>query len=841
MPSLDMHALDTADPAVAEQARAQLTSFTALLQSLTQVGGAPGTEEATASSSGGPPLAAEASQASSGSGPLLPPSVLVPPVGTSGAAGATFRELLLHRHIPSQLAAYLLDAFTRPDIDALWPGGVSDTSGLTPPSTMRSSRYARRTVDTMFSAGSSLAGTPQARADVAAEAAAGGGGDGGGDLATTPRSHSLTSRQLQQHSPGPRTTPQGSVPRSLAAGSAGATPSSAGAGAAVLPAELSAWCVPLGSSAWKAALDKPGVLHALQLLLSMAAGHEPTAQQIVSAPPPIVPDISSPLHTPREADTSTSGALSPGRGAYGLLAGASASASGVMSSPLLHLLHLMEGVAGGAVIAPLAESLLDTLAAASPTTQGQPSSQPAGSSSGAPAPATTSVAAAVASIRDATKARMRELAQRRRQAMLTSMGMSPSRPSEGQAASVPGAGAEGRSGTVTPLEGTTPTGVRMQQGGRAGSLTWSPGDLGSTPGTGAPTPPGPGEGPSGVMAAGSVQVGFQVGGEAASSGAGAGEDATPGGAAAGAAATPPPLGLLPASSPGGTPSPAPGTTPRTPGGPPSARGGPLSSLVLSPHSPAGSQLAAELAALEAEEEEGEEVGGEERCMVCREGYRLRPRELLCAYVYCKALHIPTVSTSSASSGSGSTSAAAAALEAALSTPGGHPALFMPPGSPCAAVYSTVTHFNLIHASCHAAARSADASLRAPKREWDGATLRNGDVSCHAAMLLDVSCCATGASGSSRCLQKYVDGIAMIAWPWDVGWLSRIAPPPPCRFAATTCCPSWLGQSQTPHMRLPLQVTGTSCSSWHLLCHTLPSCSPAPPRLPLLPQPQGAPW
>ena len=41
------------------------------------------------------------------------------------------------------------------------------------------------------------------------------------------------------------------------------------------------------------------------------------------------------------------------------------------------------------------------------------------------------------------------------------------------------------------------------------------------------------------------------------------------------------------------------------------------------------------------------------------------------------------------------------------------------------VHMTVTHFNLIHINCHAAARRADSALRVPKREWEGATLRNG--------------------------------------------------------------------------------------------------------------------
>ena len=42
----------------------------------------------------------------------------------------------------------------------------------------------------------------------------------------------------------------------------------------------------------------------------------------------------------------------------------------------------------------------------------------------------------------------------------------------------------------------------------------------------------------------------------------------------------------------------------------------------------------------------------------------------------------------------------------------------------------VSHFNLIHTSCHQAARVADSGLRAPKREWEGATLRNGETLCN---------------------------------------------------------------------------------------------------------------
>ena len=64
-------------------------------------------------------------------------------------------------------------------------------------------------------------------------------------------------------------------------------------------------------------------------------------------------------------------------------------------------------------------------------------------------------------------------------------------------------------------------------------------------------------------------------------------------------------------------------------------------------------------------------------------------------------------------------------------PGTVPSL--PPASQfalCLQVHCTVSHFSLIHVACHQAARRADAALRHPKREWEGATLRNGETLCN---------------------------------------------------------------------------------------------------------------
>ena len=94
-----------------------------------------------------------------------------------------------------------------------------------------------------------------------------------------------------------------------------------------------------------------------------------------------------------------------------------------------------------------------------------------------------------------------------------------------------------------------------------------------------------------------------------------------------------------------------------------------------------------------EAEDGAAVGAADEqhvCMVCKEGYRLQPSELLAAYVFCKRLTVAEAG-------------GAAPLEA-LAAP-----------RSAGFVLSSVSHFSLIHIKCHMAARRADAALRAPKR------------------------------------------------------------------------------------------------------------------------------
>lgn len=85
------------------------------------------------------------------------------------------------------------------------------------------------------------------------------------------------------------------------------------------------------------------------------------------------------------------------------------------------------------------------------------------------------------------------------------------------------------------------------------------------------------------------------------------------------------------------------------------------------------------------------------CMVCREGYSLRPTDMLGVYTYSKRVNLG-VGTSGSTRGD--------------------------------CVYTTVSHFNIIHFQCHQEAKRADAALKNPKKEWEGAALRNNETLCN---------------------------------------------------------------------------------------------------------------
>uniref|UniRef100_A0A0D9XBJ0 Auxin transport protein BIG n=1 Tax=Leersia perrieri TaxID=77586 RepID=A0A0D9XBJ0_9ORYZ len=109
------------------------------------------------------------------------------------------------------------------------------------------------------------------------------------------------------------------------------------------------------------------------------------------------------------------------------------------------------------------------------------------------------------------------------------------------------------------------------------------------------------------------------------------------------------------------------------------------------------------------------------CMVCREGYTLRPTDMLGVYAFSKRVNL-----------------------GATSSGGGR--------GDC--VYTTVSHFNIIHYQCHQEAKRADAALKTPKKEWDGATLRNNETLCNCIFPLRGPAVPPGQY--TRCLDQYWD-------------------------------------------------------------------------------------
>lgn len=136
----------------------------------------------------------------------------------------------------------------------------------------------------------------------------------------------------------------------------------------------------------------------------------------------------------------------------------------------------------------------------------------------------------------------------------------------------------------------------------------------------------------------------------------------------------------------------------------------------------GERIVVSQPAIEGLEDVEEEEDGL-ACMVCREGYTLRPNDMLGVYSYSKRVNLGPTNSGSVR-------------------------------GDC--VYTTVSHFNIIHFQCHQEAKRADAALKNPKKEWEGATLRNNETLCN---------CIFPLRGPSvplaqyvRCVDQYWDNL-----------------------------------------------------------------------------------
>ena len=151
------------------------------------------------------------------------------------------------------------------------------------------------------------------------------------------------------------------------------------------------------------------------------------------------------------------------------------------------------------------------------------------------------------------------------------------------------------------------------------------------------------------------------------------------------------------------------------------------------------------------------------CAVCQEGQTLQPTELLGLYVYLKKVSIPSnksgvrsiidgtmlllslpYSLPSSLRGTNveddwfvpakSTASMLKGSTYGVQTPATATSAAMTSRAAC--YLTTVTAGNAIHCSCHSRARNADRNHpKAPKSEWEGASLRNSRVSCNAILPL----------------------------------------------------------------------------------------------------------
>ncbi|EGR34687.1 hypothetical protein IMG5_004030 [Ichthyophthirius multifiliis] len=91
-----------------------------------------------------------------------------------------------------------------------------------------------------------------------------------------------------------------------------------------------------------------------------------------------------------------------------------------------------------------------------------------------------------------------------------------------------------------------------------------------------------------------------------------------------------------------------------------------------------------------------------KCVVCQEGYTLRPKDILGAYIYSTSYNIFDIQKLVYEGNS-----------------------YVDKSS-----VTSVTSFNLIHLKCHQEAVQADQNSKKPKTEWEGALIRNSEAKCN---------------------------------------------------------------------------------------------------------------
>ncbi|KAJ1471911.1 E3 ubiquitin ligase, partial [Baffinella frigidus] len=130
---------------------------------------------------------------------------------------------------------------------------------------------------------------------------------------------------------------------------------------------------------------------------------------------------------------------------------------------------------------------------------------------------------------------------------------------------------------------------------------------------------------------------------------------------------------------------------------------------------AADAFALQAAALGWDEGDMEEDEGAPICVICHEGYKYKPEEVMGVYVLTRRYSIAQPFVAPSPSPFPSPAAASS------------PARSAAPPSRSDRCFASVTNLSLVHCACHAAATRADKVMKQPRAEWDGATLRNQNI------------------------------------------------------------------------------------------------------------------
>jgi len=112
------------------------------------------------------------------------------------------------------------------------------------------------------------------------------------------------------------------------------------------------------------------------------------------------------------------------------------------------------------------------------------------------------------------------------------------------------------------------------------------------------------------------------------------------------------------------------------------------------------------------------------CLVCRDGFQSKPDEILGLYVFCKRV---AVSERKAEEEDTTDVSSLSSADYQMNF-----------------FYTTVTHLNAIHYSCHRESVRLDRSSSRPRDEWEGSALRNSQTKCNNLFPLEPPTLVAGA-------------------------------------------------------------------------------------------------